>query len=132
MSPNQAIKNFVVKALVLFTVLGALCTFLFVFIFPSYYTPIIPVIFGYFFFLNIVVFRALVKIQLLSFAKFSRNFMVLTLVKLFVSFTVFIVIIYFNKPNIIPIVGVFFTLYTASLVLEVVEANKYMRKITKK
>ncbi len=132
MSQTQIIREFVIKTLVLFTVLGALCTFLFVFLFPSHYTHIIPAIFLYFFALNIVIFRALVKMQALPFAQFSRNFMLLTFVKLFGSFVVFAVIVFFNKQSAIPIVAVFFTLYATSLILEVTELNKYMRKITSK
>jgi hypothetical protein len=132
MNQGLAIRKFIIKTLLLFTGLGAVCTFLFIFFFPSHYTHMVPAIFGYFLVLNIIVFRALVKMQALSFAKFYRNFMVLTLVKLFGSFLVFAVTIYFNKQSAIPIIIVFFTLYATSLALEVIEINKYMRKITSK
>lgn len=132
MKQELAIRNFTKKILLLFLGLGAVCTFLFIFIFPNHYTHLVPAIFGYFLVLNIIVFRALVKMLALSFAKFSRNFMVLTLVKLFGSFLVFAAIIYFNKQSVIPLSVVFFTLYATSLALEVIEINKYMRKITSK
>lgn len=130
MNQELAIRKFIIKTLILFIGLGAMCTFLFVFFFPNHYTHVVPAIFVYFIVLNTIIFRALVKMHTLSFAKFSTNFMVLTLVKLFGSFIVFAVVINFNKQNAIPIAVVFLTLYISSLFLEVTEINKYMRKIT--
>lgn len=132
MDTLSVFKKFIWSSLLVYTFWGVASFVVFYFFLPNFYTPIIPALFIFFFSLNAIVFRFLIKSNNQSIATFSKNFTILTLIKFFGSFFLFVILVYFFQPYVIPIVAVFFVLYASSLILEIKEFNAYMRKITTK
>jgi predicted ABC-type exoprotein transport system permease subunit len=116
MFEKQLLKQFLKRSIILFLLLGILCSFIFIWIIPHLYFSIIPIIFVYFFLLNIFTFRFLIKIQSLSTHKFTKQFMIFTFIKFFGSLIFAFLFLYFDPNHKIPFLVIFITLYFSTLI----------------
>ena len=128
MEESQVIRRFIKRSVVVFLLWGLVCAATFIWIVPEHYFHFVPVIFLYFFLVNLVVFRFLVKSGALSIHKFSRRFLTLTFAKFFGSF-LFVVIFLLLYPNrVIPFLVIFIILYFTSLIQEVYDFLHFLKK----
>lgn len=125
-------RQFVAKSFFLYLFLGLIAAGVFSLWFKPHYTPIIPVLFLYFFVVTILVFGIHIRIQKQPNIRFSQYFTLLTIIKFFLSIVVFGLSVAFNRDKVISLVSVFMVLYIASLAIEVRGVKSYMSKITKK
>jgi hypothetical protein len=116
MIEKQLLKQFLKRSIILFLLLGVLCSFIFIWIIPHHYFSVIPVIFIYFFFLNVFTFRFLIRIQNLSSQKFTKQFMIFTFIKFFGSLILAFLFLYFDPKHKIPFLVIFIILYFSTLI----------------
>lgn len=128
MEETKVIGEFVKRSVIIFVILGLLCAGTFYWLVPEHYFPFVPVIFLYFFIVNYLVFRFLVKSNSLSIHKFSRRFITLTFAKFFGSFLFFAVFLFLNPQRVIPFLVIFITLYFTSLIQEVYDFLRFLKK----
>jgi hypothetical protein len=88
----------------------------------------VPVVFIYFYLLNILTFYILVKSHNLPMGQFSRRFMLISSGKLFSSLIFAITFVILSRENMIPFLVIFIILYFSSLIQLVREFNVYLNQ----
>lgn len=132
MATANALKLFIIRSLIVFLFWGAVCAAVFYWFAPQYYFSSVPLLFLYFFVLNIVVFRFLIKSSELSIQSFSKRFVILTFAKFFGSFILVVIFLIYNQNQVIPFLVIFIILYFSSLFQEVHEFLRFLKKRTAK
>ena len=128
MAIDKVLEKFIIRSAIIFLAWGAICAVVFYWFVPQHYFSFIPFIFLYFFTLNVVIFRFLIKSSEQSIHKFSRRFLIFTFIKFFGSF-VFVVLFLFYFPNrALPFLVIFIILYFTSLIQEVYEFLSFLKK----
>lgn len=129
MDEPKAIKRFISRLSVKYILLIILSAAVFYFIAPQHYFHFAPVVFAYFYILNIVVYAILVKAHNLSTARFSKYFMLITVLKFFGSLIFAVLYMLLSKNNPVPFLVIFIILYFLSLIQIV---NDFMGFLNKK
>lgn len=111
-----AIKRFVTRLTIIFFVLIVISAVAFKFFIPQHYFSFAPVVFLYFYLINILSFRLLVKSSKLPTAGFSKYFMAITGIKFFGSLVFAFIYMILAKDSIIPFLVIFIILYFLSLI----------------
>lgn len=128
MDNQTAIRVFIKKLLLKFLVAGVICAAVFYFFAQQHYFSFVPVIFLYFFLLNLLVFYILIKSHNLSTLRFSKRFMIVTFIKFFGSLIFAFLFMIFAKEHIIPFLMIFIILYFSSLIQLVREFQVYLNQ----
>lgn len=128
MALAKALKQFIIRSIFIFLALGAISAVVFYWLAPQHYFHFIPLIFIYFFTLNIVVFRFLVNSHNLSIQSFSKKFLILTFSKFFGSFILLVLFLYLFPSRAVPFLVIFIILYFTSLIQEVYEFLHFLKK----
>ena len=115
MDESTAIKKFVVKQSIIFIVLAIVCAAVFYFFAQQHYFHFVPVIFAYFYVLNLATFYVLIKSSRLSMSEFSIRFMLISSGKFFGSLIFALAFIIFSREHLIPFLVIFIILYISSL-----------------
>lgn len=115
MDESTAIKKFVVKQSIIFIVLAIVCAAVFYFFAQQHYFHFVPVIFAYFYVLNLTTFYVLIKSSRLSMSEFSKRFMLISSGKFFGSLIFALAFIIFSREHLIPFLVIFIILYISSL-----------------
>lgn len=116
MNELSAIKRFSVRLTIIFLVLIAFSAVAFKFFIPQHYFSFAPIVFLYFYLINLVSFRLMVKSSKLPTVGFSKYFMMITGIKFFGSLVFAILYMIFAKDNLIPFLVIFIILYFLSLI----------------
>jgi hypothetical protein len=125
---TKALRQFIIRSLIIFTFWGAVCASVFYWYAPQHYFGFVPAIFIYFFILNIIVFRFLINSSELSIQAFSKRFVILTFVKFFGSFLLVSLFLFYNPTRVVPFLMIFIILYFSSLFQEVHEFLRFLKK----
>jgi len=125
---SKTLQQFIIRSAIIFLSLGAICAAVFVWFAPQHYFNAVPFIFLYFFLLNLVVFRFLIGSNDLHIHKFSQKFLIFTSVKFFGSLIFVVAFLLLSKENAIPFLLIFITLYVVSLIQEVYEFLRFLKK----
>lgn len=128
MERSIAIKSFTKRQTVLFISLGVLLSAVFYFIIPQYYFAFVPVIFIYFYILNLITFRVLINAIDYSTPKFTSLFTKISMAKFLGSLIFAIIYLAFFEKTRIPFLVIFIILYFLSLIQLVHEFLKFMNK----
>ncbi len=119
------------RKLSLFTLLiSALSALVFWLIPTKYQSPAFPFLLLFFYLSSLGIYSVLAKSIRRRPAVFSNNFMLLTVLKLFILMVSLGLYIYFNRQDAIPFVISFFILYIGFTVFEVVEVMKLLKSST--
>ncbi len=108
---NPLLKKFIEKILIFSLVLGIITWAIFNFGFPAHYFSVLPILFLIFISISILVHAILLKAGKKRPTRFSTDFMLSIIIKLFVYSTSVGVLMFFNKAAIVPIVITFLSLY---------------------
>ena len=130
MDKSAAIKRFVKKVTIQYVVLALVCAAVFYFFAQQHYFSLVPLIFVYFYTINIIVYNILINSHD-SLGKFSRRFMVITTVKFFGSLVFTLLFIIFLPKHIIPFLVIFIILYFLSLIQTVREFLGFVKQKSK-
>jgi len=95
---------------------------------PTYFTPVLPGLFTFFFSVTIIVYAYLNKSKEEKFARFVNKFMITTFLKLFLFLVILLTYVYFNQKEAIPFIIAFLLLYIAYTGFEVIYFLKETRK----
>ncbi len=128
MDEAHVIRRFIKRSIVIFLFWGLICAATFIWFVPEHYFHFVPVIFLYFYLINLFVFRFLVKSNNLSIHKFSRRFVSLTFAKFFGSFLFVVIFLLLNPNKLIPFLVIFIILYFSSLIQEVYDFLNFLKK----
>lgn len=115
MDSSFVIRTYIKRLTLIFTVIAVLCAVVFYFFAQQQYFSMVPLIFLYFYLINVFVFSILIKSYHKSIVKFSNRFMFATMVKFLVSIAIAVLFMIFNREHIIPFLMIFITLYFSSL-----------------
>jgi hypothetical protein len=111
----KTILKFIKGLTVQYLVLAIICAAVFGYIAPQHYFPMLPVVFIYFYLLNFFSYFILVKTHNLPTIRFSKYFMLLSMVKFFGSLGFVVLYIIFARETLIPFLVIFIILYFHSL-----------------
>ena len=128
MKNSVAINRFLKRLVAKYIVFIAVAAVVFYFFAPQHYFSLAPAVFLYFFLLNIIVYRLLVKSHSLTTVQFSRSFMVITAIKFFASLTFAIAYMVVADENPIPFLVIFIILYFSSLIQVVNDFRGFLNK----
>ena len=116
------------RKLSFFTLLiSALAAIVFWLIPPEYMSPAFPFLILFFYLSSLGIYIVLAKSIRKRPAVFSNNFMLLTVLKLFILMAFLGLYIYYNRQDAIPFVIGFFILYISFTVFEVVAVMKLLK-----
>ncbi|MDY0200294.1 MAG: hypothetical protein WC951_00430 [Bacteroidales bacterium] len=130
MDKSTAIKLFIKKTTIQFMVLALVCAAVFYFFAQQHYFSLVPFIFIYFYTINVVSYTILIKSHDLGTGKFSRRFMVITLIKFLGSLVFVALFIIFMREYVIPFLVIFIILYFLSLFQTVREFLGFIKQKT--
>jgi predicted membrane channel-forming protein YqfA (hemolysin III family) len=122
------LKQFILKTVLLVFITSVLCIIIFKFFFPEEFLllyPFLPVLFG---FINIFIFKTLIKSKDFSLFKFSNRYMLFTTLKLLGSILFIIGFLFFNKEQAIPFLSSFLVIYLIFLAQEIIGILKFFKK----
>jgi hypothetical protein len=128
MDNSITIKSFIKRLSVRFVLLILACSAIFYFFAPQYYFSFAPVVFIYFYVINIITYAILVRIQNLPSAKFFKSFMLITSVKFFGSILFSVIYLIFSDESRIPFMVIFIILYFLSLFQVVHDFLRFLNK----
>ncbi|MDD3567072.1 MAG: hypothetical protein PHT92_01605 [Bacteroidales bacterium] len=128
MDDSTALRKFIVKLSIKFILLGIACAAVFYFFAQQHYFNFVPVIFIYFYLLNLLSFYILVKSHNLPMGQFSKRFILISSGKLFSSLIFAITFVILSRENMIPFLVIFIILYFSSLIQLVREFNVYLNQ----
>lgn len=128
MEKTTAIKLFVKRATIQYMVLALVCAAVFYLFAQQHYFSLVPLIFIYFFTVNLITYTILVKSHDLGTGKFSNRFMVITFIKFLVSLVFAILFMIFLREHIVPFLVIFITLYFLSLIQTVREFLGFLKQ----
>lgn len=128
MESSPAIISFTKKNSLTFIALGVLFGAVFYFFLPQYYFTFVPVIFIYFYSINLITFRVLINSVDLPAAKFANLFTKISTIKFLGSLVFAIIYLIFSDKTRIPFLVIFIILYFLSLIQLVHEFLKFMNK----
>ncbi|MDX9769359.1 MAG: hypothetical protein RBT19_03295 [Tenuifilaceae bacterium] len=126
MDDSTALRKYILKLSIKFILFGIACAAVFYFFAQQHYFHFVPVIFIYFYLLNLLTFYILVKSHNLPMGAFSRRFMLISSGKFFGSLVFAVTYIVLARDNIIPFLVIFIILYFSSLIQLVREFNVYL------
>ena len=125
---NQSINNFSLWLLLFTALLGAVAFGLW-FIMPAgYFSPVLPLLFPFFFAVTLIVFYFLAKSAEKKFSSFINRFMLATFFKLTVYMAVLLAYVFTHKEDAVNFIISFFILYVAYTAFEVVEMMRYSKR----
>lgn len=116
MIDNNLLKRFYRQSIIIFLILGTICTITFIWIVPQFYFNAVPFIFFYFFLLGYFTFKFLIKIHNLPTQQFTKKFMVFSYIKFFGSIIIAFLFLYFFPSHQIPFLVIFIILYFTTLI----------------
>ena len=128
MDNSLAIRTYIKRLTLIFTVIGALCAVVFYFFAQQHYFSTIPLIFLYFYLINILIFNALIKSYHLNIIRFSNRFMMVTIVKFLLSLIIAVLFMIFVREHIISFLVIFIILYFSSLIQLVHEFQGFINQ----
>lgn len=128
MLERKAIKRYLKKLTFQFLAFGAISAAVFVYLIPQHYFKMFPVVLLYFYSLNFFSYFILVKTHSLPTVKFSKYFMMLSLIKFFGSLIFVFLYIIFARSTVIPFLVIFITLYFHSLFQLVRDFQHFLSK----
>jgi len=108
---DPVLKKFIEKLLIFSIILGGVAWAIFNFAFPAYYFKELPFIFLLFISVSILVHSILLKAGKKRPARFSTDFMLSVIIKLFVYSSAVGLLIFLNKDAVKPMVITFLTMY---------------------
>ncbi|MGD0710617.1 MAG: hypothetical protein ABR968_05490 [Bacteroidales bacterium] len=121
-------KNRFILQLLLFTVLlGIVYYGLKRFLPESYFSPVLPFLFPFFFSATALFYSYLIKSSEQKFNRYVNRYMLATFVKLMLFMAVLLFYVYTHKDDAVPFILSFFILYVAYTVFEVVALLKFSR-----
>lgn len=115
MDTSTILKTFIKRLTLKTLIFAAICAAVFYFFAQQYYFQLVPLVFLYFYVVNIIVFSVLIKSHNLSTAKFSRRFLVITMLKFLGSLIFAFLFMIFAREHMIPFLVIFIILYFLSL-----------------
>lgn len=118
-------RKFIIGLLVFTLILGLTAFILSMLLPASYYSPMFPYMFPFFFLLTVLVFYVLTKEQKKSFPNFVNRFMIAIFGKMIVSVIILLAYVFAHREDAIPFILSFFILYILFSVYEVVALLKY-------
>lgn len=122
------IRSFAIKLTFIYIALGAAMGGAFYFFFPHYYFAFFPVLFLYFYAVNLVTYWLLIRSHNLSTIKFTNLFTKISTLKFLGSLIFAVVYLVFSDTTRIPFLVIFIILYFLSLYQLVHEFLKFMKK----
>jgi hypothetical protein len=117
-------KPFVIKVIVLTLLLALTGGLLFMYVFPSHYSPVFPYLLLFFFLFTLISHYFQFSRIKASFSSFARAHMVITIVRLFVFSAVIILYLILTRNNIVSFLVVTGVLYIAFTLLETRELTR--------
>jgi uncharacterized membrane protein YoaK (UPF0700 family) len=125
------INKFIIH-LFIFSALLGIITFGLSYILPAtYFSPVLPLLFPFFFSVIVIVFSYLLKSREKKFNQFVNRFMLCTFIKLMIYLAVLLAYVFTHKEDAVPFILSFFILYVAYTVFEVIkmlQINKQVKK----
>ncbi len=115
MDTSIVLKTFIKRLTLKTLIVAAICAAVFYFFAQQYYFHFAPLIFLYFYMVNIIVFSVLIKSHNQSTAKFSRRFLIVTMLKFLGSLIFAVLFMFFAREHMIPFLVIFIILYFLSL-----------------
>ncbi len=128
MLEHEAIKRYLKKLTFQFLAFGAISAAVFVYLIPQHYFIMFPVVLLYFYLLNFFSYYILIKTHNLPTIKFSKYFMLLSLIKFFGSLIFVVLYIIFARSTLIPFLVIFIILYFHSLFQLVRDFQHFLSK----
>lgn len=128
MLEHKAIKRYLKKLTFQFLAFGAISAAVFIYLIPQHYFRFLPFVFLYFYLLNFFTYFIMIKTHNLSTIKFSKYFMLLSLIKFFGSLVFVVLYIIFARSTLIPFLVIFIILYFHSLFQLVREFQLFFSK----
>ncbi|MCD4747071.1 MAG: hypothetical protein K8R58_12310 [Bacteroidales bacterium] len=120
------------KKISIFSVIIAIIIYAVLFFLPdNFKTPALPYLFFFFFALTLAVHYVLLKASEKKFSKFFNYFMLSTVVKLLIYFSVILLYVYINREDTIAFIITFFILYILFTAFEVISILKYPKSENK-
>lgn len=115
MDTSTVLKTFIKRLTLKTLIAGVICAAVFYFFAQQYYFHFAPVVFLYFYLVSIIVFSILIKSHNLNTAKFSRRFLIVTMLKFLGSLIFAFLFMIFAREHMIPFLVIFIILYFLSL-----------------
>jgi hypothetical protein len=128
MDKKDILKRFTKKLILQFFIIASISAAVFYFWVPQHYFQFLPIVFLYFFVLNLTVYNLLLKAHDLSTAKFSQYFLIITSLKFFGSIIFVVTYMIFAKHTVIPFLVIFIILYFSSLIQVVREFLSFIKE----
>jgi hypothetical protein len=122
------INKFIIQLFIFSSVLGIIAYGL-TFVLPeNYFSPVLPLLFPFFFSITVIVFYYLIKSKGKKFNRFVNRFMMITFIKLFVYMAVLLAYVFTHKEDAVSFILAFFILYVAYTVFEVIIMLKHTQQ----
>jgi hypothetical protein len=118
------LNKFIVHLFVFSALLGFIAFGLSYILPANYFSPVLPLLFPFFFSMTIIVFNYLLKSREKKFSQFVNRFMLTTFIKLMAYLAVLLAYVFTHKSDAVPFILSFFILYVAYTVFEVVKMLK--------
>jgi hypothetical protein len=118
---KPVVFHFLKKLIITTLSLAILMTIAFLFVFRSYYIPVLPLLLIFVFGFTFLSFSFLAKVGDKDFGKFIRTIMLITVIRLFVYILITVLYAMFFKTGLLCFVIVFMLFYMVFASLEVYE-----------
>lgn len=119
-----AMKNFLVRLLVVAAVMAVLSLLVFSRLPDTWTTPAWPYLLLFFVASNLILYTLYAKAQAKKLSKFANFFMLATFLKLVVYLAIIVVYLLFYRDDVVPFVLTFFIYYVVFTALEVMSVSK--------
>ena len=124
----MVLKQFILQTIYVVLVTTALCVSVFLFFFPEQFLAfyaILPFLFG---FMNVLIFRSLIRSEEFALLKFTNRYFLLTTIKLLGTLVLIIVFLVFNRNRVIPFLSSVLAVYLIFLAQEIIAILKFFKK----
>ena len=122
------LKQFIFRILLLSVIIGAIGYVLFYTVLEDYYLPVFPFLLLFFIILNTVIHAIILKISQQNIARFTRNFMLSSSVKLLIYFVAILLYLLFSKENRLSFIVTFLVLYICYTAFEVMAVLPHVKR----
>lgn len=117
---NPHLKKFTWGLLISTLILGVMAYVLYFLLPEKYFSPALPYMFPFFFFLTVLIFFVLTRKTGTGFSNFINRFMIAIFGKMIVCIIVLLAYVFTHRPDAVPFIISFFLLYIFFSVYEVV------------
>lgn len=114
--------------MLLSVIIGAIGYVLFYTVLEDYYLPVFPFLLLFFIILNTVIHGVILKISRQNIARFTRNFMLSSSVKLLLYFVAILLYLLFSKENRLSFIVTFLVLYICYTAFEVMAVLPHVKR----